>query len=321
MDHSIDSFQDVHHHASALRGWRHMYSQISAGALESSLMQLTSGRSHVFRERMGQRVVQHGESPRDKICLGMPVGMPGAACIQGREVGASSIFFLRSGQEYMCHMPKGMDMLAITFQRDLFEQALGSAQYAEEIGALLKQPVVKVPTRRFADCRRRLLAMFNEAMLNDDLGATPEREHELEQAMLDELLQLLSDSECDRRQRPPASTQSFIVEKCHHLTMSDTISAPSVIELCQRLRVSRRTVQNSFRNVAETTPLNYLRSVRLNGVRRELMFTRASELSIGDAAAKWGFFHLGHFAADYQELFGELPSQTKRAVAPRSAAS
>lgn len=92
------------------------------------------------------------------------------------------------------------------------------------------------------------------------------------------------------------------------------INVPSVIELCQRLQVSRRTVQNSFRSVAETTPLNYLRSVRLNGVRRTLMSTRASHLSIGDAAAQWGFFHLSHFAAEYQELFAELPSHTPRAA-------
>jgi transcriptional regulator GlxA family with amidase domain len=88
-----------------------------------------------------------------------------------------------------------------------------------------------------------------------------------------------------------------------------------VIELCQQLHVSRRTVQNSFRNVAETTPLHYLRSLRLNGVRRELMSTAPAKVSIGDAAARWGFFHLSHFAADYQELFGELPSQTRRVAA------
>lgn len=317
MIRSIDSFQDVQLHAPALQGWKHTYSQISAGALESSLMQFTSGRSHVFRERLGQRVVQHGEAPRDKICFAMPVGMPWVACIQGRQAGVGSIFFLRSGQEFMCHMPKGMDLLGLTFRRDLFEQALERTQRAAEINALLKQPVIKVPARRFAGCRRRLLAMFTESMLNGDLGETLEREHELERAMLDELLELLSDPNCDRRQRPPTSTHSFIVEKCHHLAMSKTISAPTVIELCERLQVSRRTVQNSFRNVVETTPLNYLRSVRLNGVRRELMFTHASDLSVGDAAARWGFFHLSHFAADYQELFGELPSQTKRTVSPR----
>jgi AraC family transcriptional regulator, ethanolamine operon transcriptional activator len=43
------------------------------------------------------------------------------------------------------------------------------------------------------------------------------------------------------------------------------------------------------------------------------MGTRSADMSIGDAAAQWGFFHLSHFAADYQKLFGELPSMTRRA--------
>jgi AraC-like DNA-binding protein len=42
------------------------------------------------------------------------------------------------------------------------------------------------------------------------------------------------------------------------------------------------------------------------------MSTRVADMTIGDAAAQWGFFHLSHFAADYHLLFGELPSQTLR---------
>ncbi|MGJ7498006.1 helix-turn-helix domain-containing protein [Variovorax sp. RT4R15] len=315
MNQSINRFQDAHVHASAVHDWSQTYSQITAGSLESSLMQLTSARCHVFREQINQRVVQHGEAPQGKVCFAVPIAIPGAIRMQGREADDKSIFFLRAGEEFMFHMPLGMDMLAITFDQELFERALVDNLWAEEINTLLKQPVIKVPPQRFAESRRRLLAMFSEALINDDLGNTPEREQEMEQAMLGEVLQLVSDPACDRGQRQSSSTHSFIVEKCHRLTVSDAINVPSVIELCQRLQVSRRTVQNSFRTVAETTPLNYLRSVRLNGVRRELMSTRMSDLSIGDAAANWGFFHLSHFAAEYQGLFGELPSQTRRADA------
>jgi len=49
---------------------------------------------------------------------------------------------------------------------------------------------------------------------------------------------------------------------------------------------------------------------------RTLMSTRAAHLSIGDAAAQWGFYHLSHFAAEYHALFAELPSQTSRAAIP-----
>lgn len=314
MNYSVDSFQNVHLHASALQGWKTTYSQISAGKLESSLLQLTSARIHTFRERIGQRVSQHGETPRNKICLAIPVGMRGVASIQGREADTNSVFILGSSQEFMCHMPKEMDLFGIAVERDFFDEAVENMSCTQEIKPLLRQPVIKVPENRLSKCRQRLLSMFSEALINKDLDETPERESDHEMAMLGEFIQLLSNPEFER---PPSTTHSFIVEKCHQWTISDTTAPPSVIELCERLQVSRRTIQNSFRRVVETTPINYLRCVRLNGVRRDLMITSPSDLSVGEAAANWGFFHLSHFAADYQDLFGELPSRTTRVVSQR----
>lgn len=318
MNQSISRFQDVHMHACAVRDWNQTYSQISAGPLESSLMQLKSTHAHVFREQISQRVVQHGEAPKGKMCFAIPAAVSGTVRMQGREADANSLFVLRGGEEFMFHMPMGMDMLSITFDGELFESALEAMPSPGDIRTLLRQPVIKVPSQRLEECRDQLLALFSSALAidapdaSDASGGTPDLERDLEREMLDGLLGLLADPTCDRNQRPGSSTQSFIVDKCHRLTVSDAANAPSVIELCQRLQISRRTVQNSFRTVAETTPVKYLRSVRLNGVRRELMATRASDLAIGDAAANWGFFHMSHFAADYQELFGELPSQTRR---------
>ncbi|CAI8852979.1 MULTISPECIES: helix-turn-helix domain-containing protein [Pseudomonas] len=311
---TISHFRDIHVHAATIQQWSQDYSQLTAGSAESSLMQLTTTGCHLFLEQINQRVVQNGVAPRDKMCFAVPINVPGSVRMQGREVDDSSLFFLHGGEEFMFHMPMGMELLSITFERELFEEALEQTASAKELNRLLRQPVIKVSPQRFVQARRRLLALFSEALVNDDLDYTRERESALEQAMLGELLQLMTDPACDKQQRSPSSTRSFIVEKCHRLATTEMIDVPSVIDLCQRLQVSRRTVQNSFRSVAETTPLNYLRSVRLNGVRRTLMSTRASELSIGDAAAQWGFYHLSHFAAEYQELFAQLPSHTTRAA-------
>ncbi|WP_260958650.1 helix-turn-helix domain-containing protein [Pseudomonas citri] len=316
---NISHFRDIHVHAATVQEWSQDYSQLTAGSTESSLIQLTTARCHVFREQINQRVVQHGVAPRDKMCFAMPITVPGAIRMQGREVDDSSLFFLHGGEEFMFHMPTGMELLAITFERELFEQALAQTASAKEISQLLRQPVIRVPAQRFADARRRMLAVFSQALANEVPDHAQDWEQALEQAMLGELLQLMTDPACDKHQRTPSSTRSFIVEKCHRLVTTEMIDVPSVIELCQRLQVSRRTVQNSFRSVTETTPLNYLRSVRLNGVRRTLMSTQASHLSIGDAAAQWGFYHLSHFAAEYHALFAELPSQTARAAIGRCA--
>ncbi|HJV71691.1 helix-turn-helix domain-containing protein [Ideonella sp.] len=312
MNLSIEQFGDIHLHAASVRDWSQTYCQLTRGSLQTSLLQLSGQRFQIFRELINQRVVQNGEAPSGRICFAVPLAVPGTARVQGREADESSFFVLQGGEEFMFHMPTGMDLLSITFDQRAFEQAVGSASRPEQVQVLLKQPVLRIPAARLGDSRRRLLGLFEQAVIS--AGALDaETEAWLEGALMSELVDLLAAPECDMRQRHGSSPGSYIVEKCHRLTVDDRLNPPSVGDLCKRLRVSRRSVQNGFRSVTETTPINYLRCVRLNGVRRELMSTRGGDVSIGDAAAQWGFFHLSHFAADYQELFGELPSQTRRA--------
>ena len=182
----------------------------------------------------------------------------------------------------------------------------------------LRQPVLRVPEGRLAQCRERLLCLLARSVDDVNGAAAGQAEDELERDLLEELTCLLADPGFDRNQRLASSPGSYIVERCHQMTLSERQTPPSVIDLCDRLRISRRTVQNSFRAVTQTTPVNYIRCIRLNGVRRELLGTRPGDTTIGDAASRWGFFHLSHFAADYQALFGELPSQTRRAGAGKS---
>ena len=34
--------------------------------------------------------------------------------------------------------------------------------------------------------------------------------------------------------------------------------------------------------------------------------------TVADIAARWGFWHMGHFSQDYKALFGETPTQTRQ---------
>lgn len=309
----VEHFEDVHLHAASVHAWDQTYSQISAGLARSSLCQIDGRHFQLFRERINQRLVQQGQAPRGRVCFALPLSLPGTARLQGREADDNSLFILNGGEEFLFHMPQGMDMLSITFDRETFESALDNSPWGGEIRQWLRQPVVRVPEARLARCRERLLFLLDRSIEDIDNAAPGAAEEELERDLIEELTCLLADPGFDRNQRLASSPGSFIVEKCHRMTLSDRLTPPSVIDLCDRLRISRRTVQSSFRAVTQTTPVNYIRCIRLNGVRRELVGMRADELTIGDAASRWGFFHLSHFAADYQALFGELPSRTRAA--------
>lgn len=81
----------------------------------------------------------------------------------------------------------------------------------------------------------------------------------------------------------------------------------SIESIAEHTGVSVRTLHAGFRSYRGTTPMNYLRDLRLDMTRQELLQQRAS---VTEAALRWGFAHLGRFAQDYKRRFGESPSVT-----------
>jgi AraC-like DNA-binding protein len=75
--------------------------------------------------------------------------------------------------------------------------------------------------------------------------------------------------------------------------------------------VRPRTLESHFRTFLGTTPLGWLRRMRLAHARRELECAHA-EVTVTDVALASGFMQLGRFAANYRRVFGEAPSTTLR---------
>ncbi|MGU0820643.1 helix-turn-helix domain-containing protein [Pseudomonas aeruginosa] len=86
------------------------------------------------------------------------------------------------------------------------------------------------------------------------------------------------------------------------------------MEICEELKISRRTLHYGFWKVLGINPVTYLRYLRLNGVRRDIISSNGESVTIGDIAANWGFWHMGMFSTYYKQLFGETPSATRRSA-------
>ena len=78
--------------------------------------------------------------------------------------------------------------------------------------------------------------------------------------------------------------------------------------------VSARSLFAGFRKYRGTTPMQYLKQVRLNRVREALLRGGPDCMTVTAVAMRWGFAHLGHFTVDYRRAFGETPSATLRRV-------
>jgi AraC-like DNA-binding protein len=82
------------------------------------------------------------------------------------------------------------------------------------------------------------------------------------------------------------------------------------IELARTAGVSVRTLQVAFRRYTGTTPMAYLRQIRLTRAHDELRRADPSFETVAEVAYRCGFTHLGRFAATYRDRYGVTPSTT-----------
>jgi AraC-like DNA-binding protein len=86
-----------------------------------------------------------------------------------------------------------------------------------------------------------------------------------------------------------------------------------VADIAAAAFVTVRAVQLAFRRHLDTTPMAYLRRVRLSLAHDELRTTDPGDgHTVTSIAARWGFANASRFAQLYREEFNQLPSRTLR---------
>ena len=75
---------------------------------------------------------------------------------------------------------------------------------------------------------------------------------------------------------------------------------------------SSRTLHDGFRRHLDTTPMAYLRLVRLQRAHAELRTADPRETTVAAVAHRWGFGHVSRFAQAYRRIYGRAPGETLR---------
>jgi AraC-like DNA-binding protein len=84
----------------------------------------------------------------------------------------------------------------------------------------------------------------------------------------------------------------------------------TIATLADTAGVSVRCLQAGFRRYVGSTPMAYLRKVRLARAHEDLRAADPGQTTVAQVAHRWGFVHLGRFAAAYRALYHTTPSQT-----------
>ncbi|GAA5175159.1 hypothetical protein GCM10023321_80650 [Pseudonocardia eucalypti] len=110
----------------------------------------------------------------------------------------------------------------------------------------------------------------------------------------------------DRRDATSATARAAVayIEEHAHRDLS-------VADISAAVNVSIRAVQFAFRRHLDTTPMAYLRRVRLERAHRDLLAADPRDgVTVTMIAARWGFLSHSRFAARYRRAYDVTPRHT-----------
>jgi len=222
-------------------------------------------------------------------------------------VPTRSIAVLSPGSPFLLRWPAHTSSLAL---------CVDIAALTERLEALLPERHRSGPLRftpHVVGAAHRDVVAGTVQLLAQAAGASGRLTRLLGSQALDTLLLALPHSHSAALAEPTTTASGAAVRDTVDRIVAEQAAHYTVGELAELAAVSLRTLQAGFRAEYGCTPQQYLRRSRLAKAHADLEAADpAGEMTVGDIAARWGFYHLGRFAASFRERFGETPSEVLR---------
>jgi AraC-like DNA-binding protein len=222
------------------------------------------------------------------------------------------------GQAIIQHLPairsscaysvEGHARTTLKWNRTEVERAIGSEFENIKIAALDAVPILDLSRGRGPV----ILALLNAISI--DLAnpqiSSPLASDLMHEAVLRLLFEPVVSRWRDRHGRDAIRIMPRHVKQAVDFMHANAGAPIRIRDIADACCVTPRTLENGFKVFKDTTPLAYLRQLRLKGARRDL--ESADIPRIAEIARRWGFADLGRFAERYRREFDELPSDTVR---------
>lgn len=303
--HQVEA-HDVDEFAATQSDWALHYQQLSAGRFVGRLQHVQFPGLRVVHERASCATRQQGRLGSGQIGIAMPIDLSGHAASNGHPLGPDTLMMGRTEQVDLC-LPAGAGLIGMVVdEAELTE--LWQHLYGQALSPWVERQltVSALPARAAALRQLHLSSLATVAaqplLLHDERRVLRLR---------DELLMHWLESippRLDSDRLMTGEARKRVVDRACALMLATPEAPISMLEVCRGVGASPRKLEYCFRSVLGVSPARYLRTARLNGVHRELR--RSRDGVVHEIASRWGFWHMGEFAAAYRRHFGELPSQT-----------
>ncbi|MBI0331725.1 AraC family transcriptional regulator [Burkholderia plantarii] len=195
---------------------------------------------------------------------------------------------------------------------------LSPAEIARKLEGLIESPVssairfdVNIPeSSKFIPIYDSVSRLVRQIMLDKQADFFPVAIlTALRDLLVSALIEYVPNNYSARLSIPPLLPSPGSVRRAIEFIHANAGKPLRVEDIASAAFTSVRSLQTGFAAAKGMSPMAYLREVRLSGVRQDLL-AATGECSVREAADRWGFHHMGSFAALYRRTYGELPSET-----------
>ena len=305
-------FHDLDELAQVARAWDIDFRRVDRGPFEGHVIQMGSERVQLARARLRGSVHQTGSTPAGYRTFAIPATRDIRLFWRGHEIGPDQIMVFPRSRELDSASHPDFDMLTVSVTQDDLDHAAERAGLPSLDDCLAGREVVDCDGERLFRTRRWLIRLLQTASETRRV-VHPERTAQA-------LVQLVASSPTgilaggtalwQRAEVPRGRLRDDRMRRALSLIHCAEPSLSSVKDLAHAAGCSQRTLRRAFNERFGVGPKSYLLARRLTGVRRELRSADPETTIIADVANRWGFWHMGQFAADYRLFFSELPSTT-----------
>ncbi|MCO6058821.1 AraC family transcriptional regulator [Pseudomonas sp. MOB-449] len=296
--------------AGALAGWSQDYTQLGRGRLHAELLHIQLAEASLIYEHSNLHLHENMTPPAGQVVIGIPLKVSGDSLFNGGALSLDTLLVLEGGQEMEICAPGEIGMLGLTVGRPLLAQVLGTDEQECLEHALARRRLDLSP----AAAQRLRQDLYGSISAFERAERDPLSAEQGGVAVMSALTCAVQGLD-EVLQRPAQRLRSLEQRRRLVLAAIDIMQANldqplTILELCQALNTSHRTLQYGFQQISQTTPQQFFLSLRLAEARRRLK--QDSQQSITTLALDLGFASSSHFSSLYKRLYGEQPSLTGR---------
>jgi len=315
--HAQSSSSDISCFSTQLKDWEQEYDQVEAGTFSGNLKDVALDNARLFREQMSVAVAQHVHMPDGLTNVLVPLQVsPQAGNDHSRVLVADAITLLPQNKDMYFIGARNTDYTVISVEEEGLLQQLCASDQTAMLDARRNYSVMVSPAY-LQLLRQRLPFLLDQQLaLAEKFSVAQMRCYDkaLQDELMDIVVQLYTGFDGFGHKidfRPLSRQHQNIVRRSHQFVVSEEGNEASILDLCKVLNVPRRTLNYSFQRATGMSAVRYLRSVKLNNARRDIL---KDHDSIGDIASRYGFYHGSYFGQEYRKLFGESPSDTRNSA-------